>query len=250
MKTLITPEAHARALVVAENLKNLLEARLIGKTSHGFSCSCGACSAGPSRVVAINIPMQFPYQIAMCLLWTCEMKDDTGKRWTQGISTYIPWSELFPLFRQAFAGIDVRVEHAYAQSYHGSPGPFQASGRTVEISTKQQVFVRPAGDLSQTVWVNAELRIDSHLKQYASDEAFIACNIDALEFGQEHGRHGRHYSLTGGQQAFFIYISGAGHGKDIYLPIARVVTANKRAGKATLELDQSVEVFTPPVMPV
>ncbi len=247
MRTIISPEAHARALVVADILKNLLEARLVNKTSHGFSCSCGSCKVGPSRVVAINVPKSYPYQIAMWLMWTCEMEDNTGKRWSQSISTYIPWTELYPMFRKAFAGIEVRVEHPYAQSYHGSPGPFQASGRMVEISTKQHAFVRPIGNLSESIWVNAELRIDSNLKQYASNEAFIACNVDALEFGQDRGRRGNYYSLDGqsGQQAFFIYLPGAGHGKDKYLPIARVVTANKAAGTATIELDDSVEAFTP-----
>jgi hypothetical protein len=33
------------------------------------------------------------------------MEDNTGKRWTQNIGSYIPWTELYPMFRNAFAGI-------------------------------------------------------------------------------------------------------------------------------------------------
>ena len=243
----VSPEAFARASLVAETLKQQLEARLVNKTAHAWSCSCGACGAGPSRVVAVNVPRQFQYQIAMWLMWTCEMEDDKGKRWSQGLSSYITFAELYPLFRQAFAGIEVRVEHPYAQSYHSQPAPFAQSGRMVEVSTKEAVYVRPSGDLSQSVWVNAELRIDSRLPQYASSEAFIACNVDALEFGQQRGRgQGHYYTLDeqSGGQAFYIRLPGPGN-KETFLPIARVVRANKAAGTATLELDQSVEVFTP-----
>jgi len=245
MRNQITPEAFASAMVVAENLKRQLEARLINKTAHAWSCGCGSCGAGPSRVVGINIPTQYQYQVAMWLLWRCEMEDNTGKRWCQGISSYIPWSELYPMFRQAFAGIDVRVEHPYAQSYSGQPWCFTPSGRTIELSVNSAAFVRPVGDLSQSIWVNAELRLDKRLPQRPTNEALIACNVDALEFGQRRGRGQGQYYLPTERSAFYILIPGDGHGQDIYLPIARQVTVNKEAGTATLELDQSVEVFLP-----
>lgn len=248
MKTQIYPEVFASAMVVAENLKRQLEARLINKTAHAWSCSCGKCGAGPSRVVAIRIPTTYQYQIAMWLLWSCEMEDNTGKRWSQSIASYIPWTELYPMFRNAFAGIDVRVEHPFAQSYSNRPAPFTPSGRTIELSSKSPVFVRPRGDLSQSVWINAELRIDKRLPNYPTDDGLIACNIDALEFGQSNGRgQGEYCYLAGpsGGPAFYIRIPGDGHGQDLYLPIAQQVTANKTAGTATLELDQSVEVFIP-----
>ena len=88
-------------------------------------------------------------------------------------------------------------------------------------------------------------RIDKSLPQYASNEALIACNIDALEFDQWRGRGQGQYFLLAKRSAFYILIPGDGHGEDIYLPIARQVTVNKEAGTATLELDQSVEVFVP-----
>lgn len=245
MRNQITPEAFASAMVVAENLKQQLEARLVHKTSQGWRCNCGSCSVGPSRVVGINIPTQYQYQVAMWLMWTCAMEDNTGKHWRQSISRYIPWTELYPMFRQAFAGIDVRVEHPFAQSYTGQPWGFTPSGRTIKLSVNSAVFVRPVGDLSRSTWVNAELRIDKSLPQYANNEALIACNIDALEFDQWLGHGQGQYFLLAKRSAFYIRIPGDGHGEDIYLPIARQVTVNKEAGTATLELDQSVEVFVP-----
>lgn len=248
MSNQITPEAFASARVVAESLKQQLEARLVHKTSPGWRCNCGSCSAGPSRVMGINIPTSYQDQIAQWLMWTCEMEDDKGKRWSQGISSYIPWTELYPMFRRAFAGIDVRVEHPYAQCYNGQPWGFAPSGRTIKLSLDSPVFVRPVGDLSQSVWVNAELRIDKGLPQYATDDALIACNVDALEFGQVRGSgYGQYCFLAApsGGSTFYIRIPGDGLGQDTYLPIARQVAANKDVGTATLELDQSVEAFIP-----
>jgi hypothetical protein len=245
MKAQVSPEVFARAMVVAENLKRQLEARLINKTPPAGSC--GTSRAGPSRVVAISIPTDYPEGIGRWLSWRCEMEDNTGKRWRHSLSNYIPFPELYYMFRNAFAGIDVRVKHAFARSYHCQPAPFVHSGRTVEISSNP-VFVRPICDLSQSVWVNAELRIDSRLEHHDSDEALIACNIDAFEFGQPRGRgNGEYYILDANGQAFYVFVpwNGPSHDQDIYLPIARVVAANKEAGTAIIELDQSVEVFLP-----
>jgi hypothetical protein len=248
MSTEIDSAEYARALIVAETLKQQLEMRLVNKTFHGFSSGCGVCVTGPSRVVAIEMPTSYRHNIAMWRLWSCDMEDSTGKGWDQCIAAYIPRTELYLMFRQAFAGIDVPFDHPYAQWYRSQPAPFVPSGRTVEMSDNKPVFVRPVGDLNQSVWVNAELRIDSCLPQYASNEALIACNVDALELGQRRGRGAGNYYYVDHQsvgRAFYVCILGASRGQDIYLPIARVVAVNKEAGTATIELDQSVEFFTP-----
>jgi hypothetical protein len=248
MSTQISPEAFASAMVVAENLKQQLEARLNNKTAHARSCSCGRCGAGPSRVVGINIPTHYQQQIALCLLWECQIEDNAGKRCSQSITSYIPWAELYPMFRQAFAGIDVRVNHPEAEPDNDQRWGFAPSGRTIELSTNSAVFVRPIGDLSQSPWVFAELRIDKDMPQYATSDALIACNVNPLEFGQRRGRgQGHYYSLTeqSGGSTFYIRIPGLSRVKDTYLPIARQVIVNKEAGTATLELDQSVEVMLP-----
>lgn len=256
----VSPEVYARALNAAESLKRQLEERLIGKSAHAWSCSCGACGAGPSKVVGIDMPTTYQYQIAMWQLWTCDMKDDKGKGWGQGISTYIPRTELYPMFRNHFAGNDVRVDHPYARLYHDKVNgfwgdqaaeegrKFTASGRTVVISDQSAAYVRPVGDLTNSVWLNAEIRIDSNLEQYATREPRLACNVDPFEFGQRHGRGaGQYYNLADPCEmaTFYIRIPDDGHGKDVYFPIARLVSVNKSTGEATFELDQSVESFKP-----
>lgn len=252
MSTQISPEAFAQAQAAAIKLKETLEKRLINQTSHGFSCGCGACSAGPSRVVGIHIPSSYRYQIAMWLLWTCEMQDDKGKRWSQGINRYIPWIELYPMFRNAFAGIDVQVDHPHAQMYEDKEDAhsgsrernFVPSGQEIKVANNSSVIVCPSGDLSKSPWINAELRVDTNLERYTSEGQLIACNVDALELGQHQGRGEGHYyqcSSPASLSTFYIRIPGESHGQDHYLPIARVVRTDTDG--VTFALDRSVTLL-------
>lgn len=259
---IIPPEVYARALLAAKSLKQQLEERLVGKTAKAWSCCCGACSVGPSKVTRIDFPTSNQYQIAMCLLWTCKMQDDTGKGWSKGLSDYINAGELYPLFRNHFAGIDVEVDHPDAQlhwdkadaDYRGDVAAetgrkFTTSGRTVIVVSDQKVvYVRPIGDLTNSVWVSAEIRIDSNLETYTTRGPLLACNINPFEFGQRHGRGvGQYHYLDNLSElpTFYIRISGDGHGTDVYFPIARLVSMNEATGEATLELDHTVESFQP-----
>lgn len=243
----------ARALESAAILKQQLEERLIGKTANAWSCGCGACSFGPSKVVGIRISTEYP---ARWLLWTCDMEDDKGHVWADGLGTYIPWIELYLMFRNHFAGIDVQVTHPYAQLYSDKADDcavhrpdkerrtFIGSGHTVIVSTQNAAYVRPVGDLTNSVWVNAEIRIDDNLEQYATREPLLACNVDPFEFGQPHGRGaGQYYHLSdpGQMLTFYIPILSHGHLNDVYFPIARLLSVNKPTGEATFELDRSVE---------
>jgi hypothetical protein len=243
MSTEIPPEVYSRALKAAEALKCELEERLIGKTMSGMR---SPIEVGPARVVAITIPTSsYPHLIANWLAWECAMKEDNGKEWSQGLSDYIHWAELFHLFRNAFSGIEVEVEHPYAQLYHG--GNFTGSGRIVVVNENTPAFVRPIGDLSRSVWLNAELRIDTNLQEYGSKEPMVVCNIDPLEFGQKENSRGIGFYNDlpdpSNLPTFCIRIPGGGFGDDMYVPIARVVA--RTGSEITFELDQSVESVHP-----
>lgn len=244
----VSPEAFARALEAAESLKRQLEERLIAKTTLPGSCNC--CASGrESRVVGINIPTTYQDQIAMWMYWNCRMQNDKGEGWQLGISTFIPWTELYPMFRNHFAGIDVRVNHPRAYLCYDMVGNFKegerrfiGSGRTVIVSNESAAYVRPNIDPANSVWLNAELRIDSSLEQYDTNEPLLACNVDSLEFGQRHGRGaGEYYSLPelSCVPTFYVRVLGG----NLYFPIARVVAVTP--AEVVFELDQSVESFTP-----
>ncbi len=251
----VNHEVYARALAAAETLREQLEQRLNGMTSPGFRCGCGACSAGPSEVVGISIPTTYQYQIAMKNLWTCQMRDNHGKEWSQGLATFIPRSELYPMFRNHFAGIEVRVDHPSAQFYFDDVDraaredrKFTASSRTVVVSDGNVAYVRPIGDLTNSIWVSAEIRVDTNLEGYSTNGPLLTCNVDPFEFGQRHGRGvGQYYRLANlqGQHVFYIPIPVKGQLIDLCLPIARLVAVDRFTGEATFELDNSVELFQP-----
>ncbi|MBY0359817.1 MAG: hypothetical protein K2W82_17575 [Candidatus Obscuribacterales bacterium] len=254
----ISPEVYARALVAAESLKKTLEERLIGKTAHAWNCGCGACGAGPSKVVAIEMAgSRYPNQIALFTLWGCDMRDDKGKAWTRGITDYIPWAELYPMFRNHFAGIPVRVDRAHARlmldrsdsDFASREGrQFVGSGRTVVVGDNSPAYVRPIGDLSKSIWVNAALRVDSNMPQYSNSKPLITCHVDSLEFGVMHGRGlGNYYELVDPARlpTFYVDIPGSSPNKLAFFPVARLVSRDEDRAEATFELDQAVESFSP-----
>jgi len=257
MYSTVKTEVCARALEVAESLQALLEERLLGRTVDRRKCGC--CEY--AKVTGIYKPNLHEYQIASSLLWRCSMQDQCGKLWFQGIDALIPLTEIFPMFRNAFAGIDVRVHHPSAFVYEDQPHAvfgdsarkegrrFTGSGRIVDVDGETQAYVRPIGDLTQSVWVNAELRIDSNMPQYGSQLLF-ACNVNFLEFGVSYNRgQCRYYDATEPARmrtAYILIPDGVGP-RNRYLPIARLVDIDEATGKGKFELDQSVEAFDPPV---
>ena len=252
----VSSEVHAHALYVAESLRDELQERLIGKTAPAWSCSCGVCSIGPSKVVGIGFPKT--YQIARWGLWGCNMEDDKGNGWSQGISPYIPCKELYPMFRNRFAGIEVEVDHPFALFYSdrvdslydyqvaSEERKFINSGRTVVVSCQNAVYVRPIGSLANTDWLNAELRIDANLEGYPTTEPLLACNVDPFEFGQRHGRgSGRYFKLGDPSELPTLYNLVSTGAVRNTSPIARLVAVDKTTGETTFELDQTVESFNP-----
>ena len=248
----VSSEVYALALAAAQDLKQQLEERLIGNKAHGWSCSCGSCGAGPSRVVGIDMPTSYPYQIAMWLLWSCRMEDDKGKSWSQGICSYIPWTELYPMYRSHFAGIDVEVENASVSLFADRPEEFfgdvaardgrnfNGSGRSVIVTSQSAAYLRPVADRAHAVWINAELRLRNEVEQY------VACQIDPFEYGRQNtGDRVPFYKVSDPSimPTFYIRIPGLGQSRDLYFPIARLISVNKQSGEVTFELDQSVESF-------
>lgn len=260
MASELTPEGYARALNVASDLRSQLERQLIGRTSRAWRCGCGTCGASPSRVVAIDMPTTYPEQIARWQLWRCEMRDHTGKRWSLGIDEYIPCSELYVMFRNAFAGIPVETDHPCATLFHDQQDTvcgdhagnevrrFTPSGRTIVVGFENPAYVQPVGDLTNSSWVNAELRIEASLIQFGKQDPMldwtIACNVDAFAIGQPHGPDtGVQWELAVEElQTFYITIPDAA-GKYTHHAIARLISVDVETGQATFELAQGVELF-------
>ncbi len=239
----------AQAFEAAKNLQDLLTNRLVNETVH----MCDGCGFGPSRVVEIRIPST-PQDIGRWTFWQCVMANESGKRWTQAIGALISRLELYPLFRNQFAGIRVETTHPQAQLHLDYCEPdsrrqrrsgdkkgrnFVASGRTVTVNQQTPAYVRPTGDLTQSCWVNASLCADVRTARYS-----FACIVNSLEPGghrepadvEIRNRLAEIFELP----TFYIYIP---EGEKRFLPIARLIHRTKR--QFTFELNQSVEAFRP-----
>lgn len=256
----VVPEASSLALNAAKSLKQLLEQRLIGNTVPGWSCNCGACNTGPSKITHIRMPTTHQHHIGDWFYWSCRTVDDSGKSLGRGLSEYIHPRELFVMFRNHFAGLNIETAHPHARLCYDKVDDllgdeaakqgrkFTPSGQTVVVSEQSAAYVRPKGDLTNSVWVNAEIRIDSNLENYALRGALLACNIDPFEFGQRQGRGAsQYYNRAQPCQlpTLYVHISADAHEGDVYFAIARLVATNEATGEVTFELDQSVELFNP-----
>lgn len=239
----VCPEVYSHALQVAESLREQLEHQLVGKSQRGWSCSCGASN---SKIVGVGVPSS-PQLIAWCRLWTCTVVDDNGHESLDTIEKYISPTELYPMFRNRFAGLDVVTACPYVELYRDREEPderrrFTPSGRTVVVSANSSAYVCPSGDLANSVWLNAEIRIDA----YDETRPLIACNLDPFAFGYDR-EAGEYQELPDSSHLPTFYIHLFGDGNEVFMPIARLVAVDADTAAVTLELDSSVETVEPAV---
>jgi len=228
----IDSQTTSRALSAADSLKARLEARLVGCATSGWRCNCGACGAGDSVVVGVSVPSLA--RIARFIFWSCQLEDDNGKTWRHGLDQYIPWSELYVLFREAFEGIEVRTDHPTARFFLAEPvrarsRPFTGSGTFVLVQENRPVVLQPRRDASSP-WLTAELRVDSGIARYVEKGPMHTLTVDPFSVGQDPGEY---YDLTDTDGTY--YVDSA----DRLIPIARLV-GQSRPGLSIFELDRDV----------
>lgn len=220
---------YSKALVAAEAVKGELRERLAGRKL--------ISPAGEVELVDFVVP-RLQHFVGHWRAWLCELRDAEGKQSFDVLSRYFDWAELYPIFRRAFAGIDVSVARAVA-SVHTDLGVsrgFVPSGRMISVDARIQ-HVRPTGALTDSVWVNASLLM---MRSYGT--SMVACRVDALEFGEAEGFCYRDFSrVTETSELPTIHIRlWKCAGTFAWVPIARVI--DREAG--VLELDARVEAFS------
>lgn len=270
MLTPLTEETKRQAEAAASELKERLLPRVLGHLESAWSCGCGAVHADQAEAVDISYPSAYGEHgdmIGLFMHWTVKMKEvgknpTHGYSYSIGLTTLIPWIELYPIFRDVFGPIAVPLEHPHADGFHDRPDEFwgdraakdgrnfAGSGRTVIVREGSPVYIQPTGDLTNSTWLNVELRVDTRLEQYATDGPLLACNVDPCAAhlgGFRGGREGGH-RYGGGAEAveqmltFYIRLNAEGS-KDVFLPIARMTGYDERTGAHTFELDSSVQVL-------
>ncbi len=252
---MVRDEFLASAVMAAEVLKHKLEKRL----------RLGAIPSNVDKIVTPGFS-----NVGLWSHWKCRIRNHQGRISWKGLAAFIPPDELYPMFRNHFTGMAIRVEHPVAGlcsraaegEKAGKGREFRSSSRTVIVSDQFAAYIRPLGG-SRNVWVNAELRIDraepSGRRFYtgpdldeilqkrssgiqSSRKMRLSCLVDPFEFGQRlatnSGLAMLEHSMTG-------LVVSIGKAKSIHacVPIARLVDVTREA--ATFVLDRFVESFNP-----
>jgi hypothetical protein len=106
-----------KAREVAVGLQGELEGKILGKTRPAWKCCCGAISFGEAEAVEIQpAGNQYEYQIIDPILWTVGMQEtaERAKRYSCGLSEFLPRDEIQEMFDRHFAGINAeRITSEY-----------------------------------------------------------------------------------------------------------------------------------------
>jgi len=102
---------------VVTRLQGELEGTILGNTRPAWKCCCGAISFGEAEAVEIQpAGNPYEYQITNPVLWTVGMQEtaERAKRYSCGLSEFLPGNEIQEMFDRYFAGIDVeRITSEY-----------------------------------------------------------------------------------------------------------------------------------------
>jgi hypothetical protein len=283
-------ESQFRAEQAAHLLKAQLMARIAGNRVCAMSCSCGTIDNGKSEddnfieygeseVVDIVCGRSTDVElIGMWKGWTIALKEigKNGRNFSVNISRVIPSTELYPMFRNAFEPLGMPVNHPFVNTYAVGPLPpfsddfeeeskkgseFSPSGRLVVVKEGIPIYVQPSSDLTKSVWLNAELRVDSQVKVFPNQGPLMVCNIDpfCIRYAQKpfdtfesSQRNGAGAEGVQKKLTYFVRIPRVlghnskipGNAQESYCPIARLVAYDAASGAHIFELDQSVEVFS------
>ncbi len=158
---------------------------------------------------------------------------------TINLGAALPWSILYPLFRNAFARLGVPVNSPCALVYHDADSLdegqrcFRPSGRRILVGKGRPVTVRPAGCRAMSSWASATLSVEPNQLGGGGGRPHFGCVID------DNPRTFVRFDvmdLVVKQPTIYIRILDSNSS----IAVARLVQANARVGEAVFELDQSV----------
>ena len=240
-------------LLKARDAANVLRAqlleRLAGARVSAMKCGCGAIHHGEAEVVDIafnDIDGEYADQIGLFMSCTCNMREignphNKDYDFGMGLTYFIPHSELYVMFRQAFEPVGVPTDHLFAEPFIAGP-EFVGSGQTAMVHVGKPVYIRPIGDTDQIPWRNAQVRIDCNVERYAPG-SYIACKIDpfAPHYG---GLKAGDYHYAKVQPCLF---AARLFDINVLVPIVRVVEVSQDGSVATVETKEGIEFYQPEV---
>lgn len=241
-------------LLKARDAANLLRAQLLARLAatrvSAMKCGCGAIHHGEAEVVDIafnDIDGEYADQIGMFMSCTCSMREvgnphNKDYDYSMGVTSFIPWSELYVMFRQAFEPVGVPTDHLFAEPFISGP-KFVGSGQRATVQVDKPVYIRPIGDTDQMLWRNAQVRIDCNVERYAPG-SYIACKIDP--FAPHYGSSksvSYHYANVQTPCIFAARLFDI----NVLVPIVRVVGLSQDGSVVTVETNEGIEFYQPEV---
>lgn len=186
--------------------------------------------------------------------WTVVLRDRTTREHSHtSLNRCLAPEVLYPMFQAAFKEFGLRLDHPIAFAFSGdvprSPDePWRdfSPGVQVRVTLTSPVFVRPVGDLIESCWLDAELRVDKS----KDGKDLIGCNIDPFSApaagrprrGPECGNRWEAFKTeSSNPSTFYVFLSH--QGKHSYIPVARLTGRDPADGALIFQLDSRVEVL-------
>jgi len=108
-----------KARDTVKQLKNGIEALILGKRKSEWKCLCGANRYGESEVVRVKpLGRDYSYLVFDPIMWDVQMRElrvnGVGFDYTVGLSDFLPSEVIDSMFGEAFSNIDTeRIEIEY-----------------------------------------------------------------------------------------------------------------------------------------
>ena len=236
-----------QARQAADLLGTQLMQRLAGARQGAMSCGCDTVHRGEAEVVGIefsDIDGKYANQIGKWLSCTCLMREIGNPHgrdydYSIGLSAFISHAELYVLFRKAFGNIGVPIDRLFATAFESGVG-FVGSGQTAIVTAGKPVYIRPVGDLNESLWQTAEVRIDSDLKQYKPG-TYMACVVDLESHCGSLNPYNRHYAAVQEPCVFAARLFDT----NAFVPMVQVVDVSADQSVITVEANVGVVFYQP-----
>lgn len=254
MKTHMDESTRFHAAHAAANLKQRLLPHVLGQQRPAFSCPCDANHTGYAEAVDVihpDVEATDGDKIGLWGQWSVVMRErahDTASH-TLSIGEFVSKTELFAMFREAFAGIDLPVELPIVQilsGQHDLPSVFSrkrgftGGNLVVVVRPGEACFLRATDEgalwSDATIFVNDAAHDDEPTISIKIDGALKHLDADSAEGSRRYlgGRSGAGNLLT------FVVAEGAQE-KDVRVPLARLIDFDPRTGEHTFELAEGIE---------
>jgi len=252
--TQINENTRFRAADAAEHLKQRILPLVMGQQRPAFGCSRDANHTGYAEaedVVYPDVDADGSPKIGLWRQWSVVMRErgQAAPSHSLSVADFLPKTQLFAMFREAFAGIDVPVELPVVQILSGKNAlttefshkrGFTGARRVVVVRTGETCLLRPEST-DASLWADATINVstsgndDEPLVSVTIDREFIHVTTSAASNSRRYlgGKSGADNLLT------FVAAEGANE-KDARVPLARLIAFDHATGEHSFELAEGV----------